>query len=269
MSLVNEDQLPALTFEATREREGKIRSEVRSRRVWGYVFWGLMGVIIAVPELTGAFLDDYVPWPTISGTIGYLEYWHPLVALIVIVAIAWWALHVIEFGPEKRPVLGIDISANPEKRYVNTPGGWSTRAKQEPMVLSTRVGVIYIVIALLAVLIPSFAVGLAIRPDDEFLLGEVLYSAILIFWILIPLALAYVGKEVLWPTLFETFRDFAHLEPYKIIATVLAGAITVLLVHLVLYPWPSTIPDIQDLHKQYEGQRHQEKKQSEPSPFAP
>ena len=41
-----------------------------------------------------------------------------------------------------------------------------------------------------------------------------------------------------------------------------------LLIHLVLYPWPSTIPDIQDLHKQIEDQRHEEKKESEPSPFA-
>jgi hypothetical protein len=269
MSLLDADQLPARTSEATRERERKIRTEVRSRRTWGYIFWGLMGVIIAVPELTAAFLDDYVPWPTISGTIGYLEYWHPWVALIVIGAIAWWALHVIEFGPEKRPVLGIDMPDNPQKRYVNTPGGWSTRAEQPPTVLSTRFGVIYIVIALLAILIPSFSVALAIRPDDEFLLGEVLYSAILIFWILIPLFLAYVGREVPWPTLFETFRDFAHLEPFKVIATVIAGGIIVLLVHLVLYPWPSTIPDIQDLHKQYDKQRHQEKKQSEPSPFAP
>lgn len=262
------DQLPELTFEAKSEREERLRTQVRSRRAWGYIFWGFMGVVIAVPELTAAFLDEYVPWPTISGTVGYLEYWHPWVALIVIGVIAWWALHVVEFGREKRPVLGVDMSKNPEKQYVNTPGGWSTRA-EEPISLGTQFGVIYILIALLSVVVPSFSVALVIRPDDEYLLGEGLYSAILIFWILIPLFLAYTGREVPWPTLFETFRDFVHLEPFKVIATLIAGGILVLLIHLVLYPWPSTIPEIQDIHKQYESQKHQEKKESEPSPFTP
>ena len=245
-----------------------IRAKAREKRFWGYFFWGFMGLVIAVPELSAAFLKEYVPWPTISGTIGYLEYWHPWVALIVVGAIVWWALHVVEFGPEKRPVLGIDIDENPEKRYVNMPGGWSTRAVQ--ITPSTnRFGVVYMLIAAIAVIVPSFVVALAIRPDDEYLLGEVLYSAILIFWILIPLYLGYKGKDVPWPTLFETFRAYAHLERFKIVATVIAGGILVLLIHLVLYPWPSTIPDIQDLHKQIEDQRHEEKKESEPSPFAP
>lgn len=251
-----------------REREKKIRAQVRERRTWGYIFWGFMGVVIAVPELAAAFFDEYVPWPTISGTIGYLEYWHPWVALIVIGVIVWWALHVVEFGPEKRPVLGVDIDENPTNRYVNTPGGWSTRAERlDP--LSNRFGVIYMVIAVIAVVIPSLALALVLRPDDEYLLGEILYGAILLFWILIPLLLSYKGRDVPWPTLFETFRDFAHLEKFKIVATVIAGGIIVLMIHLVLYPWPSTIPDIQDLHKQYEDQRHEDKKESEPSPFAP
>lgn len=257
-----------LGFRATRERESQVREQVRGRRAWGYVFWGFMGLVILIPELAAAKNPKEVPWPTISGTIGYLEYWHPWVALIVIGAITWWALHVVEFGPEKRPVLGIDIDENRQKRYVNTPGGWSTRAEQlKP--LSKRIGLIYMLIAFLAVVVPSLSVALVIRPDDEYLLGEVLYGFIFVFWILIPLYLGYRGRDVPWPTLFETFRDFAHLERFKVIATLIAGGIIVLLIHLVLYPWPSTIPDIQDLHRQYEDQRHQEKKESEPSPFSP
>jgi hypothetical protein len=99
-------QQVAVAVEVARPRERAIRAEVRQRRAWGYVFWGLMGVAIAVPELSAAFWPEYVPWPTISGIVGYLEYWHPWVALIVVGVIAWWALHVIEFGPEKTPVLG-------------------------------------------------------------------------------------------------------------------------------------------------------------------
>lgn len=257
---------PRETFEAKRAREVNIRAEVRSQRPWGYFFWGSMGAVIAVPELMAAFKDEYVPWPTISGTIGYLEYWHPWVSLVVIGVIAWWALHVVEFGPEKTPVLGVDIAENTEKQYVNTPGGWSTRAKQ----LGPQVnGLLYMAIAAVAVLAPSLFVALVLRPDDEYLLGEVLYGMILIFWILIPLWLGYRGRRVPWPTLFETFRDFAHLDRFKVFATIIGAGILILLIHLVLYPWPSTIPDFQDLHKQYEKQRHEEKKESEPSPFAP
>jgi hypothetical protein len=217
-----------------------------------------------VPELTAAFWDEYVPWPTISGTIGYLEYWHPWVALIVVGVIAWWAIHVVEFGPEKTLVLGVDVRRNPKRRYVNTPGGWSTKAKE----LRGVNGFIYMPAAFIAVVVPSIVVATIVRPDDEILLGEVLYSLIFVFWILIPLGLAYLGNEVPWPTLFETFRDFARLDPSKLVAAVIGGGIAVLLIHLVLYPWPSIIPDLKDLREQNQQQQHREKKENEPSPFA-
>jgi hypothetical protein len=251
-----------------RDRDAQIRAEVRGRRAWGYVFWGAMGIVIAVPELSAAFWPEYVPWPTISGTIGYLEYWHPWVALIVVGVIVWWSLHVVEFGPEKTAVLGVDITSNPENTYVNTPGGWSTRAVRVSSA-SNGFGFVYMAIASLAVLIPSLLVALVFRPDDEYLLGEVIYSAIFLFWILIPLSLAYAGREVPWPTLFETFRDFARLDPIKVFAAVIAGGIVVLMIHLVLYPWPSIIPDLQDLREQNSQQEHDEKKENEPSPYAP
>jgi hypothetical protein len=42
----------------------------------------------------------------------------------------------------------------------------------------------------------------------------------------------------------------------------------ILLVHLAFYPWPASIPDMQDLHKQFDKQRHEQKKQKEPPPNA-
>jgi hypothetical protein len=72
-----------------------------------------------------------------------------------------------------------------------------------------------------------------------------------------------------FPTLFETFRDFARLDPIKLFATVLGGGIVVLLIHLVLYPWPSIIPDLQDLNEQNKQLEREEKKENEPSAFAP
>jgi hypothetical protein len=49
--------------------------------VWGYIVWGAMGVVVALPELLSATAD--VGFPTISGTVGYLEYWHPEFALLL------------------------------------------------------------------------------------------------------------------------------------------------------------------------------------------
>jgi hypothetical protein len=261
---------PGLAFasEMRRARARAIRAPIRQRRAWGYFFWGFMGLVIAIPELSAAFWSEYVPWPTISGTVGYLEYWHPWASLIVVGVIAWWALHVIEFGPEKTVTLGVDETQNPDGKYWNTKLGWNTRAKQLRPVRPLY-GLIYMAIAIIVLVGISLLIALGLRPDDEFLLGEVLYSTIFVFWILIPLGLAYFGNDIPFPTLFETFRDFAHLDRFKVFATLIAGGIVVLLIHLVLYPWPSIIPDLKDLNEQNKQQRHVEKKESEPSPFSP
>ena len=58
---------------------------------WGYVVWGAMGVVVAVPEIWAAADSKHVPWPTISGTIGDLELHHNWIAIIVIGLIVWAA----------------------------------------------------------------------------------------------------------------------------------------------------------------------------------
>jgi hypothetical protein len=242
---------------------GTMPDELR-RTLWGYFFWGLMGLVILVPELFAAIRPKDVPWPTISGTVGYLEYWHEWVSLIVVGVIAWWALHVVQFGPQKVGVLSED-QTNPGRSYRRTPHGRSTRAKALRGEFRARV---YIPLALAGVLLAAVSVQVK-RPEDEYLLGEVLYSAIALFWIVIPGVAAYFwGKEVPFPTLFTTFRHLASLDRLKLLAGLIAGGILVLLIHLALYPWPASISDIQDLHEQNEDQRRIEKKENEPSAFA-
>jgi hypothetical protein len=51
-----------------------------------------MGVVVALPELLSA---ADVGFPTISGTVGYLEYWHPELALLVVGLLVWGAFHAI------------------------------------------------------------------------------------------------------------------------------------------------------------------------------
>ena len=45
-----------------------------------------------VPELSAAFDLSWAQWPTISGTVGYIEYWHPWFALVVLTGLLLWAL---------------------------------------------------------------------------------------------------------------------------------------------------------------------------------
>ena len=54
---------------------------------------------------------------------------------------------------------------------------------------------------------------------------------------------------------------------------VLAWGLVVLVIHLVLYPWPAIIPDLKDLHDTYQQQRPHQQLQpppgTPPSPYAP
>ena len=68
------------------------------RELAGYGVWGFTGAVIAVPELWAAVDSDHVPWPTISGTVGYLEYWHTWVAVIIIGALVWAVFHAVKYS---------------------------------------------------------------------------------------------------------------------------------------------------------------------------
>jgi hypothetical protein len=106
------------------------------------------------------------------------------------------------------------------------------------------------------------------RPHDRYRLGEVMYGLIALFWMVIPAAYAYFGgKDVPFPTLFATIQ--ALEQRVRVVAIVFAAGITVLLIHLALYPWPGVIPDLQDLHTSYAHHHHAVKKHSEPLPGAP
>jgi hypothetical protein len=75
------------------------------------------------------------------------------------------------------------------------------------------------------------------------------------------------GKDVPFPTLFATIQ--ALEQRVRVVAIVFAAGITVLMIHLALYPRPAVIPDLQDLHASYAQQHHAVKKHKEPQPGAP
>jgi len=93
------------------------------------------------------------------------------------------------------------------------------------------------------------------QTADRYVLGYVLYALIGIFWILVPGLLAYkLKRDVPCPTVFATIgnleRRFHRLA--SVVAIVIAAGLATLLIHLTFYPWPAIIPDLQDLHKQYQ-----------------
>ena len=226
------------------------------RLIFGYVVWGLTGVVIAVPEIWAAVDADHVPWPTISGTVGYLEYWHSWIALIVVAVLVWAAFRALFYLTDGR------------ERGTRTPDGRLT-LRPEPRTRPLRVGlaIAYYATALGCVIAGPLIV-LGIRPHDKFLLGEVLYGLIGLFGIVIPSAVALVyGADIPFAPLSKTIQDLE--QRVRPVAFIVAAGLTIMLVHLALYPWPAVIADLQDIHKQNQQQRHAELKRHEPSPYAP
>jgi hypothetical protein len=216
------------------------------REFTGYLVWGAMGVVVGVPEIWAA-ADNHAPWPTISGTIGHLEYGHNWVAIIVIALIVWAAYHALRPASQtdtgRRKRAGTQVTELPE---------WS-------------VG-IYFAIAVAAVAGGSALAAAA--AAHRYVLAYVLYGLIAVFWIVIPNALAYAAKkDIPFPTLFTTLGDIESRA--RVVAVVVGAGLVILLVHLTFYPWPAVIPDLQDLHKKQQQQKPLIQQQKPPSPYAP
>ncbi len=79
----------------------------------GYAYWGPVGLAIAVTEILGALsatFRDFIPWPTISGTVGHLEDLNSLwaVAFVAVVAItAFDAVAREDVSRATKPVLTV------------------------------------------------------------------------------------------------------------------------------------------------------------------
>jgi hypothetical protein len=208
---------------------------IARREAWGYVVWGAMALVVGVPEVWAA-VARAAPWPTISGTIGYLEYHHTWVAVVVIAVVVFAAYHAVRVREDR------------------TDGGRMTGASalSRPDIRAA----VFFPLALAGVVVGSVGAH-ALRPHDKHLYGEVLYGLIALLWIVVPSVLAYVfAKDVPFPTLFATL---ASLEArVRWVAVLVVAGLVVLLVHLAFYPWPAIIPDLQDLHRNHA-----------PSPYAP
>ncbi len=71
----------------------------------GYLVWGPIALVIGVTEILAALsesLQDSIPWPTISSTIGHLESRHHWVYVVVVATIASVAFHAVSYPKHER-----------------------------------------------------------------------------------------------------------------------------------------------------------------------
>jgi hypothetical protein len=249
---------------------------IERREAWGYGVWGFFGLIVFVPEIWAAAWGDSAKWPTISATVGELEYWHTEVALAVVALLVLSAYSAFRYPSLRTGVLAThESSAGEDKAAVEgdpllpsrTPMGGRLTTSSDPL---REFGAgLYFATAVGVIALGTLIAALATDATEEHTVGRTLYGLTALFWIAIPTVLAWPkkwGRDVPFPTLFETMRSLERR--LRVVALAVAAGLAILLIHLVLYPWPSTIPDIQDLHRQYEqqGPRHQERP---PEPTAP
>jgi Na+/proline symporter len=176
----------------------------------GYVVWGSVALVVAIPEIWALAVND-APWPTISGTTGHLEdLWHPtavfVVALIVVAA-----------------ALAVGYGRPGERTPTNAPAGqwWPFLYLGSAVVFTVGAGFL--------------ASSLVNGREGRFVLGYVIYGTIGFFFLFLPAVFGW-AFVVPFPSLFTTLRDLERRVP--LIALLVLAGLVILLIHLALYPWP-------------------------------
>lgn len=200
---------------------------------FGYIVWGGVAAGVTIPEVWAAADSKHVPWPTISGMTGHLEVEHVWVSFIVVGLLVWVASHAVlsirDTGSNVRPVDGTGrVTTAGETSGV--PAAW------------------YFGTAAVLLTVGIVAAHSATK-NDKYTFGEILYGLIFFFGAILPGLLAWRGRIVPFPTLFATLK---HLEKHAHVVTLLLATwLAILFVHLVFYPWPSLLRDINRLHTTY------------------
>jgi hypothetical protein len=233
-------------------------SDIDRREAWGYAVWLFFGVLVLVPELWAAFWEESAKWPTISGTVGALEYDYPVLALVVVGVIVLCVYSAFRYPATRTGVLPVSgvpaeqaggLEGDPALPYRTPSGGRLTRSTTPVREIAAG---LYFGIAFLIIVVCTAIAAVKTDIDDEFPVGRTLYGLTALLWVVIPSLLAWpkrLAVDVPFPTLFETIRSLERR--LRIIALAVTAGLVILLIHLVLYPWPSIIPDLSRLHRNY------------------
>lgn len=237
----------------------------------GYGVWLLAGAVFAVPEIW-ASSDSDLAIPTLSGTVGHLERRWEVISLPVILVVVNALLHAVRLGRaflarrvEQRAaeLMGGTIEDQTvqlgEHKHVAVDAGRVSRVSKPRQLLGWGFAGVYLVFTLVLValgyVIPLWIHGWQITDAQKQLSGEFGYGAMAVAFFLIPTALAYKGLLVPFPGLFATVINLEQRIP--VFAVLVAGCMTFLTLHLVLYPYPGIIPWFPDLeHLHYYCRHH-------------
>jgi hypothetical protein len=61
----------------------------------GYVVWGALALVVAVPEVLAAVGKELVPWPGFARTVVYLQARSPVITMIVLALFAVLIVHIV------------------------------------------------------------------------------------------------------------------------------------------------------------------------------
>ncbi|MDX6515363.1 MAG: hypothetical protein QOH73_1029 [Gaiellaceae bacterium] len=230
-------------------------SDFTRKEKWGYFVWLIFAVVVLVPELWAAFWKDSAPFPTISGTTGELEYRFPILALAITGTIVLCLYSAFRYPPTRTGVLApkeADPGDWPEYPgdallpYRTPGGGRFTRSTTPVRELAVKM---YFVVALVTIVVVTAIVSVLKGGVDEYAVGRTLYGLILLLWVIVPSLLAWPKRfalDIPFPTLFSTVRSLERR--LRVLALLVASGLVILLLHLVLYPWPSILPDLSRTH---------------------
>lgn len=183
----------------------------------GYLFWGPVIVLVLGVELLGALshrFKDWIPWPTISGTVGHLEKRWDWVAVIVVGLLSAVAFQAVATRTRDRP------------------GGRTLREGASPAKEASWYSPLLVFAFTLAAFVVPYAVGVS-----KFQLGYWIYGTLGVFGILIPSILSFgLNRLVRFPTLFFTIDQLR--QRVHMVALVLVAGLAILTIHLAFYPWP-------------------------------
>jgi len=183
----------------------------------GYLFWGPTILLVLGVELLGALsqsFENWIPWPTISGTVGHLEKRWDWVAVIVVGMLSTVAFHALSTRAQERPAGRFVREGAPPAEETSWYSPWLVFG-----------------LTLVAFVVPR-AFGVT-----KFELGYTIYGTLAVFGIVVPNILSVgFNRLVRFPTLFfaiDQFRRRLHA-----VALILVAGLSILTVHLTFYPWP-------------------------------
>jgi hypothetical protein len=184
----------------------------------GFAFWVPVALAIAGVELAGALsgaFKNWIPWPTISSTIGHIENRASWVGVTVVVVIAMAAYQAIsDRAPNKSEVEEVKV-----------------RLPFVPFDFRYDVVFVFQITALVTYAVARW------WSDDKIVYGYTIYGSFLVFGILVPSALVnWARREARFPSVWVVVHALrVRFRPTPLI---LVAGLAVLVIHLALYPWP-------------------------------